>query len=82
MILTAILLYLLPGVGVGALNYLVEEGDPGNESTHRAVVWKSIALGLVWLPYLLVAIRPRPDRLFEPKAPDNHAGWGRPASKA
>jgi hypothetical protein len=67
MLLAALIAYLLPGLVLGSINYLVEEGDPGNESAHWVVIFRSIGIGLVWLPYTLVAAYPRKDRVLRPK---------------
>lgn len=78
MLLTLIILYLLPGLVLGVVNYLVEEGDPGNDAARWQIVLRSMGIGLVWLPYTLVAAYPRKDRVLQPKPPaDWHSGGTR-----
>ena len=68
MLLTVLILSAVLGLLVGGLNYLVEEGDPGNDSPHWKIVVRSIGIGLIWLPYTAVAAFPRKDHLLQPKA--------------
>lgn len=78
MLLAILIVYLLPGLVLGGVNYLVEEGDPGNEAAHWLVVVRSFGIGLAWLPYTLVAAYPRKDRVLQPKNPsDWHTGGTR-----
>jgi hypothetical protein len=69
MILSALILYAVVGLLVGALNYMVEEGDPGNESDHWLVVIRSIGIGLIWLPFTFFAVLPRREGLLPPDHP-------------
>ncbi|MBM3854573.1 MAG: hypothetical protein FJ399_15720 [Verrucomicrobia bacterium] len=66
---TIILLYALPGLAAGMLNYLVERGDPEDESPHGVIVLRSLGIGLIWLPYFCFAVAPRKDRVLLPKPP-------------
>lgn len=66
MLLAALILYAVLGLLVGALNYMVEEGDPGNDSAHWTIVARSVGIGLIWLPYALFASYPRRDRVTLP----------------
>jgi hypothetical protein len=74
MYLTVLILYAVLGLMVGALNYLVEEGDPGNESPHWLNIARSIGIGLIWLPYTVVAAFPRRGHLLQPKVPPHAPG--------
>ena len=66
MLATIIILYAGIGIMVGWLNFTVEQGDPGNEHAQWLVVLRSVVIGLVWLPFTMVAAFPRQDHVLEP----------------